>query len=103
MEIKEIARDAEERMQKAVESTRSELTKIRTGKASPALLDTIKVRQACIGRENEFSTTRLCDVKTALARASILHPHWERPTPLPGRPYGQKKRDVSEHCILSKA
>lgn len=43
MEIKEIERDAEERMQKAVESTRSELTKIRTGKASPALLDTIKV------------------------------------------------------------
>lgn len=43
MEVKEIHRDAEERMKKAVESTRSELTKIRTGKASPALLDTIKV------------------------------------------------------------
>ena len=30
-------------MEKAVESTRQELAKIRTGKASPALLDTIKV------------------------------------------------------------
>ncbi|MCG8603615.1 ribosome recycling factor [bacterium] len=43
MEIKEIQRDAEERMQKGVENVRGELTKIRTGKASPALLDTIRV------------------------------------------------------------
>ncbi|HEX9655208.1 MAG TPA: ribosome recycling factor [bacterium] len=43
MDIKEIQRDAESRMEKAVESTRQELAIIRTGKASPALLDTIKV------------------------------------------------------------
>jgi ribosome recycling factor len=43
MQIKEIQQDAETRMDKAVESTRQELAKIRTGKASPALLDTIKV------------------------------------------------------------
>ncbi|MFQ5751197.1 MAG: ribosome recycling factor [bacterium] len=43
MAIKEIQKNAEERMQKAVENTRTELTKIRTGKASTALLDTIKV------------------------------------------------------------
>ncbi|MFQ5824488.1 MAG: ribosome recycling factor [bacterium] len=43
MEIKEIHKDTEERMQKAVENTRFELTKIRTGKASPALLDTIRI------------------------------------------------------------
>ncbi len=41
--IQEIHNNAEERMQKAVENTRFELTKIRTGKASPALLDTIKL------------------------------------------------------------
>lgn len=35
--------DAEERMKKAVESTRRELAGIRSGKASPALLDTVKV------------------------------------------------------------
>lgn len=34
---------AEERMKKAVEGTRHELATIRTGKASPALLDTVKV------------------------------------------------------------
>lgn len=34
---------AEERMKKALESTRRELAGIRTGKASPALLDLIKV------------------------------------------------------------
>ncbi|RMF70505.1 MAG: ribosome recycling factor [Calditrichaeota bacterium] len=43
MEIKEIEKHAEERMQKAVENTRGELSKIRTGKASPAILDTIRV------------------------------------------------------------
>jgi len=43
METEEIRLDAEDRMQKAVENTRVEFTKIRTGKASPALLDTIKV------------------------------------------------------------
>ncbi len=43
MEIKEIQKDAETRMKKAVESTRAELAKIRTGKASPALLDTLRV------------------------------------------------------------
>jgi ribosome recycling factor len=35
--------DAEERMKKALESSRRELAGIRTGKASPALLDTVKV------------------------------------------------------------
>jgi ribosome recycling factor len=35
--------DAEERMKKSVEATRRELTTIRTGKASPALLDTVRV------------------------------------------------------------
>ncbi|MFQ5637407.1 MAG: ribosome recycling factor [bacterium] len=43
MDISEVKKDSEDRMQKAVENIRSELTKIRTGKASPALLDTIKV------------------------------------------------------------
>lgn len=38
-----ILADAEERMKKALESTRRELSGIRSGKASPALLDTVKV------------------------------------------------------------
>jgi len=43
MLIDEILQDAETRMKKAVEATQAELSKIRTGKASPAILDTIRV------------------------------------------------------------
>jgi len=38
-----ITKDAENRMKKAVDSSRDELSKIRTGKASPALLDSVRV------------------------------------------------------------
>jgi len=41
--IEEIYQKAEEKMRKSVESVRSELAKIRTGKATPSLLDGIKV------------------------------------------------------------
>jgi ribosome recycling factor len=41
--IKEITTDCETRMAKAVESVRGELSKIRTGRATTALLDTVKV------------------------------------------------------------
>jgi ribosome recycling factor len=41
--IKELYSDTEERMKKALESVRTELASIRTGKATPALLEGIKV------------------------------------------------------------
>ena len=41
--IDEIIEDAETRMGKSVESLRTELTKIRTGRAHPSLLDHITV------------------------------------------------------------
>ncbi len=40
---KDILKSCETRMQKAVESVRHELVKVRTGKATTALLDTVKV------------------------------------------------------------
>ncbi len=43
MTVKQILKDAEDRMVKAVEVVRSELIKIRTGKATTALLDGIRV------------------------------------------------------------
>ena len=43
MEIDEVFKDAETRMKKTVEATQSELSKIRTGKASPAILDAVRV------------------------------------------------------------
>ena len=41
--VNKILVDAEERMKKALEGSRRELASIRTGKATPALLDTVKV------------------------------------------------------------
>ncbi len=41
--IDEVINDAKERMEKTINSTRSELSKVRTGRANLALLDTVKV------------------------------------------------------------
>ncbi|MBN1465610.1 ribosome recycling factor [candidate division KSB1 bacterium] len=41
--IEKIKKDAKERMEKAVEVVRGEFTKLRTGKATPALLDNVKI------------------------------------------------------------
>ncbi|HID39790.1 MAG TPA: ribosome recycling factor, partial [Calditrichaeota bacterium] len=43
MGAKELLKDARHRMDRAVETFASELTKIRTGRATPALLDGVKV------------------------------------------------------------
>lgn len=43
MNVQDIEWDASERMQKAVNHVREELARIRTGKASPSILDFIKV------------------------------------------------------------
>ncbi len=43
MTLQEIYKDAEDRMQKSVEHVHHELTHIRTGRASPELLDIVKV------------------------------------------------------------
>ena len=41
--VKDILKDADDRMKKAVEVVRNELSKIRTGKATTALLDAVRV------------------------------------------------------------
>jgi len=41
--IDDILKDAEQRMKKSIESMRSEMAKIRTGRASPALIDHLTV------------------------------------------------------------
>lgn len=43
MQVKDILKNCETRMQKAVDNVRHELVRIRTGKATTALLDTVKV------------------------------------------------------------
>lgn len=41
--IDEIIKDAEERMQKSVESLRGQMSKVRTGRAHPSILDSVMV------------------------------------------------------------
>jgi len=43
MSIKDVFKDAESRMHKSVDNVRHELATLRTGKASPSLLDAVKV------------------------------------------------------------
>ncbi len=43
MSVKQVFKDAETRMQKSIENVRHELATLRTGKATPTLLDGIKV------------------------------------------------------------
>ncbi|HQU74952.1 MAG: ribosome recycling factor [Calditrichaeota bacterium] len=43
MSIQQIQADSKDRMHKAVEHVQSELAKVRTGRATPALLDSIKI------------------------------------------------------------
>ncbi|MFQ6113273.1 MAG: ribosome recycling factor [bacterium] len=73
MEIKDIQKDAEERMQKAVDNTRIELTKIRTGKASPALLDTIRVSYY----GSTVPLKQVASISTPEARLLTIQP-WEK-------------------------
>jgi ribosome recycling factor len=43
METKDVVKDAKHRMDKTIEALQIELNKVRTGRATPALLDSIKV------------------------------------------------------------
>jgi ribosome recycling factor len=43
MDVKEVKKDADHRMRRAVETIQQEFAKIRTGRATPTLLDGIKV------------------------------------------------------------
>lgn len=62
--MKDILRDASERMDKSIENLRQELSKIRTGKATTALLDGVKV-------EYYGTMTPL----SQMANVSVLDPH----------------------------
>ena len=43
MDAKELIKDAKHRMDKSLENFQEELAKVRTGRANPALLDTVKI------------------------------------------------------------
>jgi len=68
--IDELLKDAEDRMQKSVESTRGELATVRTGRASPHLLDRISVDY--YGSQTPLK--QLANVATADARLLTVTP-----------------------------
>jgi ribosome recycling factor len=73
MNVNEIMKDAEVRMKKSVEHLHQELTKIRTGRATPSLLDVVKV-------EYYGATVPLNQVATVSApepRMLVIQP-WEK-------------------------
>ena len=66
-----ITKDAEARMHKAVEATRNEFAKIRTGKASPALLDSVRVNY----HGASMSIKQVATVNTPEARMITVQPY----------------------------
>jgi ribosome recycling factor len=69
--IDEFLADAEQRMQKSVESTRNELATVRTGRASPQLLDRIQVDY--YGAQTPLQ--QLATISTTDARLLTLTPY----------------------------
>jgi len=71
--LKDIYKDAESRMQKAVEAINRELTGVRTGKASPKMLDGIKVEY--YGTPTPL--IQLASISTPDPKTIIIQP-WEQ-------------------------
>jgi len=69
--IEELLADAEERMQKSVESIKGEMSTVRTGRASPHLLDRIAVDY--YGAESPLN--QLANIATTDARLLTLTPY----------------------------
>jgi ribosome recycling factor len=72
--INDIKKDAQARMQKSIDALRFELTKLRTGRASTALVDNIKVNYY----GSEMPLSQVATVAVADARSLTITP-WEKP------------------------
>lgn len=71
--IDEITKESEQRMQKCIQSLKSELAKLRTGRAHPSLLDSIRVDY--YGSETPLS--QVANVAVEDARTLTVTP-WEK-------------------------
>jgi len=71
--IDDIIKDAEQRMQKSIESMRSEMAKIRTGRASPALVDHLMVDYYGV----ETPISQVANINVQDARTLAVQP-WEK-------------------------
>ena len=72
--LNELKKDAEVRMAKSIESLRNDLTKIRTGRAHPSLLEHINVEYY----GSVVPLTQVANVSVADARMLSVTP-WEKP------------------------
>ncbi|KAA3610986.1 MAG: ribosome recycling factor [Calditrichaeota bacterium] len=73
MQTHEIVKDVQDRMDKTVEAIRSELSKIRSGKASPALLDPVRVD----AYGSKMPLNQVSSVTTPDARLIVVQP-WDK-------------------------
>ena len=71
--IENVKKEARERMEKAVEAIRSEFAKLRTGKASPSLLDNVKVDYY----GNTVPIKQVANISTPEPRLLVIQP-WEK-------------------------
>ncbi|RPI03337.1 MAG: ribosome recycling factor [Calditrichaeota bacterium] len=71
--IENIKKDAKERMEKAVETVRNDFAKLRTGKATPALLDSIRVDYY----GSPMPIKQIANVSAPEPRLLVVQP-WER-------------------------
>ena len=84
-----VIQDSEERMKKALESVKHEMVGVRTGKASPSLLDTVKV-------EAYGSHVPIQQVGTVSApEARLLYD--ETPESIAARAASRDSRQVVQH------
>ena len=72
--LNEIKKDAQTRMAKSVEALRHDLTKVRTGRASTALVDHLKVNYY----GSDMPLTQVASVTVSDARSLTITP-WEKP------------------------
>ena len=72
--IDDIKKDAQTRMQKSVEALRHDLTKVRTGRASTALVDHLKVNYY----GSDMPLAQVASITVADARSLVITP-WEKP------------------------
>lgn len=74
-EIEFVLEETKDLMEKAIQHTKSELLKIRAGKASPAMLEGLMVKYY----DNDTPITQVASISTPDARSIIIKP-WEKST-----------------------
>jgi ribosome recycling factor len=71
--LRELLRDTEEKMQKALEATRRDLTTIRTGRANPAILERIEVEYY----GSRLPLTQVANISAPEPRMLVIAP-WDK-------------------------